>query len=260
MEVKDLPKVSSQAIPNQSEGRQVSSGNLISSAPNVADVVDVSIDRKTTNLDNNDLRAKVNAAINVTNVAEEATAEVEKLVKSLEGIVEVANDGSTPNERLGILDKEVKELVSAIGNLTKSKSLDGIKPLAGDPIRLDLEQKIGRTLEFILPDHSKDAFGLEKITVSKKEAIINTIATVEEGRKRLENLKASLDDASKSIRQVVSETEVALLNRESSEASLRDVDSAIKLANQTKRGIGSNPDRALRSTGDLSAVSLKLLE
>ena len=70
-----------------------------------------------------------------------------------------------------------------------AQATNGVRPLAGDQIRLEVEAKIGKTLDVILPDDAKSAFGLNSLSFSTKESIISTITSVEKAQQQIEKLK-----------------------------------------------------------------------
>lgn len=215
---------------------------------------------QSTNTSNAEIREKLNSAINVVNLAMEATSEIDNLVKSIGGIVDQAKSESLTPSRRAVLEKEAKELVQEIKRKAEVSSSDGVKPLAGDKIRLEVEEKIGRTLDFVLPDLAKDGFGLGEIGFSRKEAIIQTVTNVEKARKNIQEIKKAVDETMDAVKSTVGTVEVALQNTEASEASIRDLDQAVKLARDTKLGIKSNPVGAMGSLGKLDPKALELLK
>jgi hypothetical protein len=150
---------------------------------------------------------------------------------------------------LAKLEKEARGLRDEITRVAQVSTSEGVKPLAGDTIRLELEETLGKALEIILPSDAKDAFGLNDINLSQKELILDTVAKVEKARRGIEQLRGSLDHGLDSLRTTVAALEVASQNVEASKTSVRDVDSALTLAVNTKGEIRDDPAGALNSVG-----------
>jgi len=207
-----------------------------------------------------DLRGRANTVITVINLADEATGEIERLVRSIDGIVEQASQPEISTSRRDLLETEANTLVDEIRRRAVMASADGVRPLAGDPIRLEIEQKIGKALDLILPKHAEDGLGLEQMNFSQKEAIIQTRAAVAEAQARLQEIKEAVDQARSAVHSTVDSVEVALQNSEAARVSIRDVDAAVHLAAAMTSGIRREPRSALDSIEGLSGKSLGLLE
>ena len=206
-----------------------------------------------------DIRSRANEIINVVNIVSTATDQIETLIDSVGGIVEQAKAPDLSENRLSILQNEANQLVEEIKAKAHSTESHGIRPLLGDAIRFEIEQKYGDALEIILPDTAKDAFGLGHVSISMKDSIISTITRVEQARKQFQELRSSVDTVSTSVRKTVDTLEVALQNSEASKATIRSVDQALTLATSTHGQIGSNPKQALESFSKLDLGSATLL-
>ncbi len=206
------------------------------------------------------LRSRINTAIEATNVATGAVDEIGRILGGIEGIIEQVSSEDLPPQRVAILEKEARGLREEIVKAANSATTTGTKPLAGDKIRLELEETLGKTLEIILPDKATVALGLKEIGLSPKDVIINTVARVQEARRSLEDLRTQLDSGVVSIRTAVSALEVASQNVEASQTTVRDVDDALDLARDTKGGIQGNPSGAIGSVGDLAKNASELLK
>lgn len=220
----------------------------------------VNIDSKPRSNSRSELRGKVNEIINVTNVATEATSQISDLVKSIDGIVEQAKAENTTDQRKAILEEEANQLVNEIKKAALQSADNGVKPLAGGTIRLEVEERIGKTLEVILPDEASAAFGLGKISFSTKDSIISTIASVEAALNSITRLREAVSETAKNIEETVKAVDVAIQNAEASETSVRDLDMALRLASETSVVISKDPDKALSSVGKLNQGALGLLE
>lgn len=206
------------------------------------------------------VRKQLNDVINVTNVAKVTTSQIDKMVQSISGIIKQVSKEEIPQQRRIALEKEANQLVEEIRKAAETKASNGLKPLAGDKIRLEVEEKIGKTLDVILPDDAKNAFGIASINFSTKDSIIATIASVQSAQESILKLKDAVESANKNISSAAATIDVALQNNEASEVSIRDLDQALKKATETRSVISANPDKAIQSLGNLSANSLGLLE
>ena len=186
--------------------------------------------------------------------------EIAKLVDSISGIVEQAQRPDLADTRLLALQKEANQLVAEIKNKAQSTESNGVRPLLGENVRFDIEQKYGYALEIILPDAAKEAFGLGQITQSMKDSIIDTLTRVEQAKKQFDKLRESVNQAGTSIRQGIDAVEVALQNSEASQTSIRSLDQALSLASKTYHGISKDNESALGSFSKLGLDSLTLLQ
>ncbi len=220
------------------------------------DAVQTQINTKNKSL----VRIQLNDVINISNVAKDATTQISKIVQSISGIIKQASKEDLPEQRRTTLEKEANELIGEIRKTADSQATNGVKPLAGDKIRLEVEEKLGKTLDVILPDDAKNAFGLTEIDFSTKDSIIATIANVKKAEESINNLRTAVEQASKSIEDTAGTIDVAMQNSEASENSIRDLDLALKVAGLAKNVISQDPEKAIRSLGKLGSNSLDLLD
>jgi flagellin len=264
MDVKDVSQSGgARAAPVKSRlGRAVSSDALVSSRvpEKVADSVSVEGLPKSNSSARIQAVTTTNEVINATNIAAEATTEIKALVDSIGGIVELAGREDTSPQRTEVLEQEANDLIAEIQRRAQTPSASGIKPLAGDKIRLELEEGLGRRLEFLLPSDAQDAFGLGPVRFPNKEAILDTVAKVAVAQEQIENLRGAVDKTISVLRETVSELDVATQNSEASQANVRDVNQAANLAQSTRQGIVSSPGSALGSVAALDSRVLNLLE
>ena len=265
MEVKEVAVVSPEvrkledpAVKGQ-DNRAALSSLVASSLPSHENAVRVSVPGNSS-ARSAELRKKLNEAIEHVNVAEEATSKLSDLVRSIGGIVEQASSQGTSSERRDVLQREGNDLLSEIRRTALTESIKGVRPLAGDEIRVEIEEKLGRVLDAVLPDDAKNAFGIAPIDFSTKETIINTVTQVKEAELQLAKLRDAVNKASMSVQDVAVEVDVAIQNTEASQASVRDVDQALKLAQTARRDIGDNPEAAVDVAGDLGERALGLLK
>lgn len=204
-------------------------------------------------------RENFNNALSKLNVAADVTAKVSEYVSGVKGMVELAADPKTPPGRAQILEQEAKALVSEISDISSNAQVGGIKPLAGDPIVLELENNIGKTLRVLLPTAAKDSFGLKDISFAKADMIIQTRAAVERAARQVDELRQAVERATRDFAKAGVEAEVALQNGESSETSVRDLDEALDLASAAVLNMRGAPAKAVESNS-LTPRSLDLLE
>lgn len=229
-----------------------------------SEAVNVEVNSSVTQAVNSEVRGRANQVLNVINVASEAANEIDKLVKGIEGIVGqaeqiVSADQGGSARRVPVLENEAKQLVDAIRQQAGAEAPNGVRPLAGDKIRLELEEKLGKTLEVLLPEAARSGLGLGEVRLSTKDAIINTRASVEEAKARVQSLRDAIGDTFKEVQNIVASLEVAFQNSEAARASIRDVDEAVKVVSETTSLINKNPQVAIDAAG-VSPSSLQLLK
>ncbi|NLF25461.1 MAG: hypothetical protein GX589_07365 [Deltaproteobacteria bacterium] len=204
-----------------------------------------------------EMRARINDVISTINVAAEATSEIQNLVKSIEGITTQAGNEQISDERRAVLEKEARGLVDEI----KKRASLPMRVGSNDEsqVRLEIEQTLGKTLEALFPEGADNAFGIEAVSFTPKENIISVRTSIEVAQRRLQELALAIDNAKAEVKATIDTFEVASQNTEASDASIRDVDAALKLAAQTKSTIGTNPESALGSVGQIDKSAANLL-
>jgi flagellin-like hook-associated protein FlgL len=263
MDVKDVTKLPTGSEPKsaaqEAKIRKTSDALLSTSVPLEQVETDVIV-RTARSGNKTELRTKVNEVINATNLASEATDHITELVKSISGIVSQAKSEDITPQRRQILEQEANQLVEEIKNTAQVSTSDGTKPLSGDKIRLEVEERIGKTLDIVLPDDAKNAFGLGALKFSTKDAIINTVTSINNALESINKLREAVQATSKNVESAATELDIALQNSEASEASIRDLDKALKVATETRTVIISDPQKALVSLNKLDEKSLGLLK
>ncbi|RIL09581.1 MAG: hypothetical protein DCC75_06185 [Proteobacteria bacterium] len=205
-------------------------------------------------------RAKLNRVVNIANVAGDATKVIGSFVDAIRGLVEQVDNSENSPERREALEKEANQLIEAIKRTAHESSYDGVKPLAGDTIRLEIEQKIGRVLDVILPDDAKDAFGLTGVVFSRKDAIIETSTSIARARKRIDELGDSIDKLSQQLRDLAKTIDEDFESGPALPDKVRNVEGAVDLAQETKASIANEPKRALSSLGSIERDADLLLK
>lgn len=256
MEVKDV-RSTKLVVENKPARTTNQSAN---SKPATNETADVVISDQTRASGKTQVRQQLNDVINVANVAKDVSGQIDRIVQSISGIIKQARQEGLPDQRRAALEKEANQLVEEIKKAAETPASNGLRPLAGDKIRLEVEEKIGKTLDVILPDDAKNAFGITEINFSTKDSIISTIASVEQAEQNILRLKSAVEEASKNVSETAAAVDVALQNSEASETSIRDLDQALKLAAQTREIISEDPKKALKSLGAFSTKSFQLLE
>lgn len=201
------------------------------------------------------IRASSNKAIESVNLAADTVRSVSKLVSSLDGVLEQASSDGLSKSRVDALEKEAKELVSAIRERIKPPP----PPLAGERIKVDAEAVLGKTLDFILPELKDEVFSVTTVEFSTKDSIMQVRSAVAETRQNMEALRESVDLIRKEVASATSAIDVAIQNSEASKNVVRDVEAAADLAESTIGGIKENPKDALNSIGTLRNQSADLL-
>lgn len=226
--------------------------NKVQSAINtLVDVVSVSSKPKESNLKRTE---ETNKTISILNLANDATGKISDMFESIKGIVEqVANSNAEiVPKKVQVLQKEANDLLSGMKTLTDETDFDSIKPLTDEEAKIYVENKIGQTLDIIFPDDIKDGFGIEKIELSKKENIINTLATVKTAEARITLLKHTI---SKNFEEVKNETDKNL----DVGNKLNNFEEAIKLTNTLQNEIVNEPQKALDANASNVANFTKYL-
>jgi phosphotransferase system HPr-like phosphotransfer protein len=200
--------------------------------------------------------AKAAAALaNTDALVSEIGSEAESLsgyVKSLGGILEQGlREASTV--RITALQREANQVFTAIrerlGAATKSD------PVSSDPLRSEVEAKLGRALEILFPDKPEKS-PLE-IEFSNKDLIISVQTRILKAAQYLDSLSEE-EVVDTEFEKDLLMAETAQLNAESAQASLEDVNSAFELAKVVGSSIGKEPSLALSAIGDVrSGINLR---
>lgn len=234
--------------------------NLVKSPDSVIDQVTISRNGATGRQSSAaSYREAFNSALSKLNVASEVTGKISEYVSGVKGMLALAADPKTPTARVAILEQEAKALASEISDLSGKAEVDGTKILAGDPIVLELEKNIGKTLRVLLPTDAREAFGLKDISFTKADVIIQTRAAVERAARQIDELRTAVERATADFSRAGVEAEVALQNSEASGSSVRDLDDAVDLASNAVLQLTTKPKIALDSNS-LTPRSLELLE
>ncbi len=225
-----------------------------------SDSVSVNLSTREDAASTNETRASLNKIIAVVNVASEAATKIGTIVQSLGGIAEQASDPSQPPHRREALVKEADQLVTELQSTMQTKAPDGSRPLAGDKIRVEIEEKLGKALDLLLPDHSKDSLGLKTLNLTTKESIIQTKTVIETAKRQIEELHRSIEASRGQVQDLVDRADVAAQNNEAAQSSVRNLDAALTLAGDAQKGIEENPRDAMQSLNKMHDVVHDLLK
>jgi flagellin-like hook-associated protein FlgL len=247
MSVVEVKRVSASALQNTASPVEPrASSPLSSSDPSTVDSIDVR-----PAIFSQRSRLRLNASIEATNVAASALDDITRLVAGIEGILEQASSPDLSTARREKLSDEANDLRNEIANAAARSTSDGVRPLSGDKIRIEVEETLGRALEVILPDDARTAFGIHDIRLDTKELIINTATSIQKARESIETLRKELRSGVAAIEQTFATVEVARENREAASVSIRDVNEALRIAFETNEGIKDSPEEALGSVSQL---------
>jgi len=200
-------------------------------------------------------RTKVNSTIAAVNVVSESADSIEKLVKSLDGLATQAAAEEIAEGRRTILQDEATGLVLEIKKAVRIGGPTSTAPGESDRIRDEVEAKLGRVLEFLLPDNGKNSSGIGSVNFTTKESIIQTKTSIESARRQIEELRRVVHSIHNEVVSAVGKAEEDHKNNDAT-PSVRDVEAALVLARDTQRTIGTEPNAALRSIGRSSTLDL----
>jgi len=207
-----------------------------------------------------EMRKNLNEAISSLNVASEATSSIADYLSSIDGFIEQAQSNEASPQRRQALESEANQMVDEIKRTAREVSATASAPIPDDQVRKQVEDTIGKTLDILLPEERGKSDGLQSITFSRKETIIQTITNVARARARIDDMRKAMQESSETLKGAVLSYEIAQQNTEASKASVRDVDAAAKLAGDAKTGIFNNPIAALDAFGEISPKILELVK
>lgn len=215
------------------------------------DVVTVSTNYKT--LEINETRLKANVAISSANLVAETADKVDSIFKSLSGIVEQAK-GQTPEAAVKLED-EGKKLIDEVDSLIRKISTNADP--AETAVRAEVERSVGKALHLITLNKQK-AFGLDKLELTNREAILITQSTIAKAKARFDEFKATAGRAAQSARAASISADVAAAQRNPAVTAIRQADEAIRTTGKTRDAIADDPVTAINSIGESSGASINL--
>lgn len=204
-----------------------------------------------------DLQTKLNQTISSLNIAESSITKIDNLVGSISGLADQVKNRDFPQARIPKLETEAEDLLSEVDNeIGKTVNSFGVE----DKIREKVEKTLGESLDAILPKDEKRAFRISKIDFSTKDSIISVRTNIEVAKERINQLKDALNESKTEVTNEMIRIEVENSNRQASESSVRDLESALKLVDKTANGISENPIIALASQSKVRDDSETLLK
>jgi len=204
--------------------------------------------------------AATNEVIGIINLASQVTDEIDGLVRHVSGLTTQVSADAVPAHRRVVLEQEARAAVQALREHSFSAPKTPVGGSLDATVRAELEQTLGRTLDFLLPETVSNEFDLGKIDFSTKEAILRTQTTIEVARQRIEQLKTGLDHSRDIVQRVLESEEIAIENLRAASSSVRDLDLAVDLTGATWSGIRGDPREALGSIGFLGERALRTLD
>lgn len=201
---------------------------------------------------------RINQVISSLNVADEAAQEIDKLVKSVSGIVEQVDRPALSDTRKVALNNEAQDLVKEIKKqadvnvLSFQDTPEGVR-------KVEIAKKIEQTLKALFHDGANSAFGINDIKLDRKESIIQVRTNIAVARERVEHLRSQVTEAKKFVEASLTELDVAQQNAEASEVSIRQVEDALSLATTTGRFISRSPEQAT-AANKVGPDALRLLD
>jgi hypothetical protein len=184
--------------------------------------------------------SKINDIIEATNLATEAVAKLGKMFSGIEQTLNVSANSA---------DFEV---------VGKESSPRG-PAAAGDSIRVELEETLGKTLEVILPSNVGAASGFDTVHLSPKDLILDTVAKVEAARKGIEELRSKLAFGIGTIQAALSALGSGSTSDTGKSARIRDMEQVWATARETHDEIRARPELALGVIGDIQRNAPALL-
>lgn len=190
--------------------------------------------------------ALANSEATISNITNQADS-LKSYVKSLGGIINQGLKEASPVRQFA-LQKEANQVFTAIQE--KLTVVKKPQPVSSDPVRSEVEAKIGRALDILFPDSDKDQAATE-ISFSNKDLIISVQTRILKASQYLDSLESESSPLPEEISDVKDRAETAQVNAESAQSSVRDVESAFDLVKNTGNLIGTEPQKALSAIGDI---------
>lgn len=189
-------------------------------------------------------------------VAYETADKLEKVVRSLKGIVDQAEKDPQTRKK-EILEKEGTSLLEAVGEIIEAEAPDGTKPLKGDPIRIRAEKELSESLELLLPKVTKEAIGLDSFSL--KDSIMSIRAKIDKALEVVGSIKEAVTESDNKLRAFALNQEVARENKAASQSTLKDVDDALAASESLAESIVDKGKEAFAAAGLRRDLSARLL-
>lgn len=220
----------------------------------LVDTVSIEVKPKNDTIQKNQAR---NKEISILNLAGDKAEKMDNILSSVKGIVEqVANNDLSP-KKVKILQKEANELLSQMKSLDVNADAASMASISNDDVKYYIEEKMGDTLDAILPDVTEDTSAIGGLDFSRKESIINTLATVKFAEAKIIQLKEA-------VRQNVEELE-KLTKEEDTPKDFEvdfdnNIENIVKLTNTISEKIECETQEAIFANVPKQNVAIELIK
>jgi hypothetical protein len=204
-------------------------------------------------------RISLNNTIDAVQLALHSVSSMEELVNSVDGLASVAQSGPGSERTLQVLERESASLVQAMREVAASSTRSGLHPLAGDPIRLELERTFGPVLEVVLPDERKDPLGLTNVSFASRDLILSTFTKIEHARERLKGLRSAVTDGLEQLATATQAQRTSFAPSSNRGVQLNSVDEAQTASWGVREQVLADPENADRVHNVLTENAFTLL-
>lgn len=187
-------------------------------------------------------RIALNETIDAVQLALHSVSSMEQIVDGVDGLASVAMENEGSERTLVLVEKEGAGMLNALRDITTASTSAGVRPLAGDPIRLELERTLGPVLEVILPDQKKDPLGIQKLSFASKDMILATVAKIANAREQLRDLRTAVTDGLEQLAIIAQEQRRSYAAKPGSGGLLQVADEALSAAWDVREQVLSHPD------------------
>lgn len=204
-------------------------------------------------------RISLNNTIDAVQLALHSVSSMEELVNSVDGLASVAQSAPGSERTLQVLERESASLVQAMREVAASSTRSGLHPLAGDPIRLELERTFGPVLEVVLPDERKDPLGLTNVSFASRDLILSTFTKIEHARERLKGLRSAVTDGLEQLATATQAQRTSFAPSSNRGVQLNSVDEAQTASWGVREQVLADPENADRVHNVLTENAFTLL-
>jgi hypothetical protein len=169
---------------------------------------------------------------------------MEQIVNGVDGLASIALGESTSERTLSVIESEGAGMLDSLREITTASTSAGVRPLSGDPIRLELERTLGPVLEMCLSDESTNRLGFDQVSFASKDMILATLAKIEGARARLKDLRSTVSDGLEQLATVTETQKTSMARQQGREAPLQVVDEALSTAWDLREQVLANPSGA----------------
>jgi len=181
---------------------------------------------------------ELNQDVNFLSVLDDNYKEIGKMLSEIGELGAQAEKLSgSGSPELQLVQERANALSRELGEKTRSlEQGKRVDPFEDDEIR-EIQQRMGATLEAIFPPKNLGG-GEISFDVSARDTIVSAIANAMKAKNVIDNISSEIAAATNEIAtRNTAQAEVAAANQEASEATVRDVDAALTLANESLGGV-----------------------